>query len=135
MNVPVTGTNVPVTGTNVSVTGTNVPVTGTNVPVGKTSAQGRQMVVCRSRMVLRTGGPDTFADVGALERDARRRLQRVALVFEALFALTAMGLVILDLIPPKPHLECHVAQTQTMSHYPHPYGEPPPSEWTVCAWR
>jgi len=78
---------------------------------------------------------DTFADVVSVEHDARWRVQRVVILFEALFVVAAVGLVILDWIPPRPHLECHLAQAQTMSPYPHPYGEPPPVEWTVCAWR
>lgn len=78
---------------------------------------------------------DTFVDVRSVARDARWRVQRVAIFFEALFALTAVGLVAIDRIPPRPRLECVVHEGQTMSHYPHPYGEPPPVQWTRCEWR
>ena len=78
---------------------------------------------------------DTFLDVGSVARDARRRVQRVAIFFEALFVVGAVGLVALDRVPPRPHLECTMHEAQTMSHYPHPYGEPPAAQWTTCVWR
>jgi len=77
---------------------------------------------------------DTFVDVRSVTRDARWRLKRVVLFFEALFAVSVVGMIALDRIPPKPHLECRVHRAQTMSHYPHPYGEPPEVEWTTCVW-
>lgn len=77
----------------------------------------------------------TFADASAVARDARHRLQRVSIFFEALFAVVVVGLFALDRVPPRPHLECAHHEAQTMSHYPHPYGEPPPSTWTTCVWR
>lgn len=76
-----------------------------------------------------------FPDVSSVSRDARWRVQRVAIFFEALFAVSVVGLVIVDRVPPRPHLECVVHRAQTMSHYPHPYGEPPAAEWTRCEWR
>jgi hypothetical protein len=77
----------------------------------------------------------TFVDVGSVARDARWRVQRVAIFFEALFVVTAVTLVAIDCVPPRPHLECVTSEGQTMSHYPHPYGEPPPAQWTRCVWR
>jgi hypothetical protein len=77
----------------------------------------------------------TFLDVCSVERDAHWRHRRVVLFFEALFIASALGSVALDMIPPRPRLECQVHRAQTQSHYPHPYGEPPPVEWTTCAWR
>jgi hypothetical protein len=77
----------------------------------------------------------TFFDVGAVERDAQRRTQRVAIFFEALFALAVVGTFALDRMPARPHLECQIHHAQTQSHYPHPYGDAPPVEWTTCAWR
>lgn len=76
----------------------------------------------------------TFFDVGAVERDAQRRTQRVA-IFEALFAVAIVGTFALDRIPPRPRLECQIHRAETQSHYPHPYGDAPPVEWTTCAWR
>lgn len=77
----------------------------------------------------------TFLDVGSVERDANWRLKRVVIFFEALFVVSVVGLIVLDRIPPRPHLECHTSRGQMMSHYPHPYGEPPEVEWTRCVWR
>ena len=77
----------------------------------------------------------TFADVGSVARDAERRFQRVAIFFEVLFAVSIVGAFVLDTIPPRPRLECQIHRAQTQSHYPHPYGEPPPVEWTTCVWR
>ena len=79
--------------------------------------------------------PRTFADVVAVVRDAHLRMRRVVVFFEALFALALVGGVALDLVPPRPHLDCRVHRSQFESHYSHPYGEPPPVEWTTCEWR
>jgi hypothetical protein len=76
-----------------------------------------------------------FADVGSIMRDAEWRLRRVAIFFEVLFALAVACAIVIDLVPPRPRLECRVHRAQTMSHYPHPYGEPPAVEWTTCVWR
>jgi hypothetical protein len=81
-------------------------------------------------MVMRT-----FFDVSAVERDAQRRTRRVAIFFEALFAVAVVGSLALDRLAPPPHIECQFHHAQTQSHYRHPYGEPPPVEWTTCAWR
>jgi hypothetical protein len=77
----------------------------------------------------------TFPDVGSVARDADWRTRRITLFFEALFAVAVVGLFAIDRIPPRPRLECRVHRAQTESHYPHPYGEPPPVEWTTCVWR
>ena len=77
----------------------------------------------------------TFANVGSVARDAQWRLQRVAIFFEALFAIAVVGLIVIDVMPARPRLDCTIHRAQTMSHYPHPYGEPPPVEWTTCVWR
>ncbi len=78
---------------------------------------------------------DTFPHVPAVMRDAKWRTTRVALFFETLFFLSVVGLIAIDRIPPRPRLECHTSRGQMMSHYPHPYGEPPEVEWTRCVWR
>lgn len=77
----------------------------------------------------------TFADVSCVALDAEWRVRRVAIFFEALFVVALIGLVAIDLVPRRPRLECTTHRAQTMSHYPHPYGEPPPVEWTRCEWR
>jgi hypothetical protein len=77
----------------------------------------------------------TFESVRAVARDARCRLLRVTLFFDALLVVFVVGAFIVDRIPPRPHLECTMHHAQTMSHYPHPYGEPPEAQWTRCEWR
>jgi len=77
----------------------------------------------------------TFSGVHAVARDARWRMQRVAIFFEALFAVVVVGLVAIDRVPPRPRLECERHSAVLRSPYPHPYGEPPVSEWTTCVWR
>jgi hypothetical protein len=77
----------------------------------------------------------SFADLHAVMRDARWRTLRVTMFFEALFVVALIGAIAVDLIPPRPRLECTVHEAQTMSHYPHPYGEPPPVQWTTCVWH
>ena len=78
---------------------------------------------------------NVFLDVASVARDARCRVQRVAIFFEALFVVAAVGLVAIDRVPPRPRLDCTRHEAQTMSHYPHPYGEPPAVQWTTCVWR
>jgi hypothetical protein len=70
-------------------------------------------------------------------RRARRGVARPPCrdLFEALFVVAVIGGIIVDLVPRRPRLECTTHRAQTMSHYPHPYGEPPPVEWTRCEWR
>lgn len=77
----------------------------------------------------------TFADVSSVALDAEWRVRRVAIFFEALFVVAVIGGIVVDLMPRRPRLECTTHRAQTMSHYPHPYGEPPPVEWTRCEWR
>jgi len=77
----------------------------------------------------------TFADVSSVALDAQWRVRRVAIFFETLFLVVVIGGVIVDLTPRRPRLECTKHVAQTMSHYPHPYGEPPAVEWTRCEWR
>jgi hypothetical protein len=79
--------------------------------------------------------PRTFADVLSVARDADRRFRRVVVFFEALFAVAVVGGVVLDRLPPRPRLECTAHRAQFMSPYPHPYGEPPPSDWATCVWE
>ncbi len=74
-------------------------------------------------------------EIAQIAHDARRRLQRVAWFFEALFALGICGAIALDLQPPARRLDCHKETAQVMSPYPHPYGLPPAGTWTVCEWR
>ncbi len=77
----------------------------------------------------------TFGDVGSVADDAAWRIRRVVFFFDALFAVAiALGFVI-DAMPRRPRLECVTHEAQTMSHYAHPYGEPPPVQWTRCEWR
>jgi hypothetical protein len=76
-----------------------------------------------------------FSSVRAVARDAQCRLLKVTLFFDALFVVAVVGAFILDRIPPRPHLECTVHEAQTMSPYPHPYGEPPAVQWTRCEWK
>ena len=77
----------------------------------------------------------TFSSVRDVARDARCRILRVTIVFDALFIAFVVGAVIVDRMPPRPRLECTVHEAQTMSHYPHPYGEPPAVQWTRCEWK
>jgi hypothetical protein len=77
----------------------------------------------------------TFSTVKDVAHDAERRVRRVAIFFEALFVVGVLSAIVIDLVPRRPRLECTVHRAQTMSHYPHPYGEPPPVEWTRCEWR
>ncbi len=77
----------------------------------------------------------TFVDIFSVERDARWRLQRVAIFFEMLFAIAIVALFVVDRMPRRPRLECVVHRAQTQSHYPHPFGDAPPVEWTTCVWR
>ena len=69
-----------------------------------------------------------------IEIDGARAMRRTFPASLLVFVVSVVGLVALDRIPPKPHLECRVHRAQTMSHYPHPYGEPPEVEWTTCVW-
>jgi hypothetical protein len=77
---------------------------------------------------------ETFAHVHAVMKDAQWRRTRVAIFFEVLFAVGAVGLVVLDRLPPGPHYECGVHRAQTQSPYPHPYGEPPEGAWSTCVF-
>ena len=77
----------------------------------------------------------TFADVGSVAKDAAWRLRRVVLFFDAVFVVAIVVGFVIDAMPRRPRLECVTHSAQTMSHYPHPYGEPPPVEWTRCEWR
>ncbi len=77
----------------------------------------------------------TFHSVAAVARDAEWRVKRVAIFFEVLFVIGAIVGAWVDTLPRRPRLDCVVHRAQTMSHYPHPYGEPPPAEWTRCEWR
>ncbi len=78
---------------------------------------------------------NTFLDVSSVVRDAEWRLRRVTIFFEVVFAVSVVCAFVIDTIPPRPRLECQIHRAQTQSHYPHPYGEPPPVEWTTCVWR
>jgi hypothetical protein len=77
---------------------------------------------------------ETFAHVAAVLKDAKWRRTRVALFFEVLFALSLVGLLVLDRLPPGPHYECGVHHAQTQSKYSHPYGEPPEAVWSTCVY-
>lgn len=77
----------------------------------------------------------TFSSVRDVARDARCRILRVTIFFDALFVAFVIGAIIVDRIPPRPHLECTQHHAQTMSHYSHPYGEPPAVDWTRCEWK
>ena len=77
---------------------------------------------------------ETFPHVAAVVRDAQRRITRVTLFFEVLFAVTVVGLIVLDRLPPAPHYECAVHHAQVQSPYPHPYGLPPEGTWTTCIY-
>lgn len=73
-------------------------------------------------------------DEAAVAREAHRRVQRVSCFFQAVFALSIVALIAIDLTPSRPRLDCHKVEAQVMSHYPHPYGEPPPVTWSACKW-
>src|SRR5438874_13507317 len=89
----------------------------------------------RTSRCLRRTSMTTFENVRAVARDARCRLLRVTIFFDALFVVFVACSIILDRIPARPHLECTTHRAQTMSHYPHPYGEPAAVEWTRCEWK
>ena len=76
-----------------------------------------------------------YAEIEAVADESRWRFQRVAIFFYGLFALSVVGLLALDRIPPRPRLDCHHESAMVQSPYPHPYGPPPLAEWTVCEWR
>ncbi len=55
--------------------------------------------------------------------------------FQALTVVALLAGVWVDAQPRRPRLDCHTFVGQTYSHYPHPYGLPPPVSWTRCVWR
>ena len=77
----------------------------------------------------------TFDSVAQVAQDAAHRVKRVTCFFQcALVAFLALSVAI-DRLPPTPKLECEKRAAVLMSPYPHPYGEPPASTWTVCEWN
>ena len=79
-----------------------------------------------------TRAHDTVDEVA---RDAQRRVQRVVWFFYGLALVAVLAGLAIDAQPPAPRLDCHRSVGQMYSHYPHPYGLPPPVSWTSCVWR
>ncbi len=77
----------------------------------------------------------TLDTVHEIALDAQRRVKRVVWFFYGLAALAVLVCVAIDAQPPRPRLDCHQSVGQMYSHYPHPYGLPPPVSWTTCVWR
>jgi hypothetical protein len=76
-----------------------------------------------------------YDSVFDMARDAQRRVRRVVYFFYVAAMASLVAGVLIDAQPPAPRLDCHKSTGQMYSHYPHPYGLPPPVTWTSCVWR